>query len=176
MGIELKAWYLLAKEGEPSLRYQITQNACAPWDLFVVVPWVLSNVVTGSPKIFYPYIESARYIAEYRNYHWQNVRRTDADTTIISPEGVCPYPPPKTNVSDAPVSDSGNNFGRIPRTGVMDAYLESAKLTPLLGIAAEYWRQFFKVFRETRTPEETARAVAETVGRIGRQTTLPESE
>ena len=38
MGIELKGWYLLAKEAEPSLGFQVTSAACAPQDLIVVVP------------------------------------------------------------------------------------------------------------------------------------------
>ncbi|HTU91770.1 MAG TPA: hypothetical protein VMF69_16935 [Gemmataceae bacterium] len=32
MGVELKGWYLLAKEGEPSLRFQATAAACAKQD------------------------------------------------------------------------------------------------------------------------------------------------
>ena len=42
MGIELKGWYILAKEREPSFRYKVTPAACAPADLLVVVPWTLS--------------------------------------------------------------------------------------------------------------------------------------
>jgi hypothetical protein len=33
-GIELKSWYLLAKEGEPSFRFTATPSACAPADLW----------------------------------------------------------------------------------------------------------------------------------------------
>ena len=33
LGIELKSWYLLAKEGEPSFRFQVTPAACAKQDL-----------------------------------------------------------------------------------------------------------------------------------------------
>ena len=74
--IELKGWYLLSKEGVPSFRYSVTPAACNPQDLLVVVPWALSNVIGGSPRAFPPYVESARYAAEYRNYHWQ--RRSEA--------------------------------------------------------------------------------------------------
>lgn len=49
LGIELKGWYVLAKEGEPSLRFTATAAACNPWDMIVVVPWVLSQVISGSP-------------------------------------------------------------------------------------------------------------------------------
>jgi len=37
-GIELKCWYLLAKEGEPSFRYHATPNVCTIADLIVIVP------------------------------------------------------------------------------------------------------------------------------------------
>lgn len=37
LGIELKGWYLLAKEAEPSFRFQTTADACARRDLIVVV-------------------------------------------------------------------------------------------------------------------------------------------
>ena len=79
LGIELKGWYLLAKEAEPSLRFQTTAAACAKHDLIVVVPWVLGNVISGSPILFEPFIESAKYAAEYRNYHWQHIRETKQD-------------------------------------------------------------------------------------------------
>lgn len=84
LGIELKGWYLLAKEAEPSLRFQTTAAACAKQDLIVVVPWVLGNVISGSPILFEPFVESARYGAEYRNYHWQYVRKAvqDSGTTF----------------------------------------------------------------------------------------------
>jgi hypothetical protein len=49
MGIELKGWYVLAKEKEPSFRYKVTLTVCAPADLLVVVPWALSNVISGRP-------------------------------------------------------------------------------------------------------------------------------
>ena len=49
LGIELKGWYLLAKEAEPSLRFQTTAAACAKQDLIVVVPWVLGK--SGSPNL-----------------------------------------------------------------------------------------------------------------------------
>jgi hypothetical protein len=46
LGLELKGWYLLAKEAEPSLRFQTTAAACAKPDLILVVPWVLGNVIS----------------------------------------------------------------------------------------------------------------------------------
>ena len=63
LGIELKGWYLLSKEREPSFRYTVTPSACAPQDLLVVVPWHLKNVLSGEPVVYEPYIEQAHYVA-----------------------------------------------------------------------------------------------------------------
>jgi hypothetical protein len=159
MGIELKAWYLLAKEGEPSFRYTVTPAACNPQDLLVVVPWALSNVVSGSPVLFEPYIEQARYAAEYRNYHWARVRRAKTDSAIVSPECVCPYPSKSDQIADRPLSDAGGNFGRLARTRVMDEYLHRANKLPLCGIEAHYWRSFFSAFEEQATSEAVDNAI-----------------
>ncbi|MYG39072.1 MAG: hypothetical protein F4162_09005 [Synechococcus sp. SB0676_bin_10] len=76
LGIELKGWYLLSKEGEPSFRYKVTPSACAPQDLLVVVPCHLKTVLSGEPVVYKPYIEQARHVAELRNWFWTNERRT----------------------------------------------------------------------------------------------------
>ncbi len=157
LGIELKSWYLLAKEGEPSFRFQVTPAACAEQDLIVVIPWVLNNVISGYPKIFPPYVELAKYAAEYRNYWWKCIRKTKLSTEIVSPQNVSPYPQKSDKISDKPVSDGGNNFGRFARTGIMDSYLEIAKRESLCGIEAEYWLNFFKIFQEEKDEESINR-------------------
>ncbi len=151
IGIELKSWYLLAKEKEPSFRFQVTPSACALQDLIVVIPWALSNVISGSPRVFPPFIESARYAAEYRNYHWQYIRNAEGETGIVSPQDVGPYPQKSDRIVDRPVADTGRNFGRFARTGIMDAYLEVTKAHQLCGIEAKYWLSFFEIFHEQRT-------------------------
>ncbi|MDE0042023.1 MAG: hypothetical protein OXT74_08305 [Candidatus Poribacteria bacterium] len=153
LGIELKSWYLLAKEGEPSFRFQVTPYACAKQDLIVVIPWALNNVISGYPKIFLPYVELAKYAAEYRNYHWAHVRNTRSQREIIMAEDVSPYPQKTDKISDKPVYDGGNNFGRFARTGIMDRYLEKAKQESLCGISAEHWLNFFKIFQEQKDAE-----------------------
>ncbi|MBI5102899.1 MAG: hypothetical protein HZB33_13830 [Nitrospirae bacterium] len=150
LGIELKGWYLLAKEAEPSFRFQVTPAACASQDLIVVVPWALNNVISGSPQVFQPFIESARYAADYRNYHWKYLRQTSSDSTIIHPSNVSPYPRKSDQIGDKPVSDSGGNFGRFSRTGIMDNYLSVAKATLLCGIPAQNWLEFFKIFQDQK--------------------------
>lgn len=72
MGIELKGWYLLAKERMPNFRFVASANACSEWDLIVVVPWALSNVLSGTPVAYRPFIELAKFAAEQRNYYWQH--------------------------------------------------------------------------------------------------------
>jgi hypothetical protein len=152
LGIELKGWYLLAKEAEPSFRFQVTPSACASQDLIVVVPWALTNVISGSPMVFSPYVESARYAAEYRNYHWQHLREAKGDSSIKQPAGVRPYPRKSDPIADEPASDKGGNFGRFARTGLMDEYLGRAKEELLAGIKAEHWLGFFKIFQDHRDP------------------------
>lgn len=164
LGIELKGWYLLAKETEPSLRFQTTAAACTPQDLIVVVPWVLSNVISGSPMLFEPFIESARYAAEFRNYHWQYLRQTEGDTHIDVPAGVTPYPVMSAQNNDRPRQDGGNNFGRLARSGMMDEFMAKLNDVPLCGIKAVYWRDFLKAFQESSS-EDQARAALERLRR-----------
>jgi hypothetical protein len=143
-GIELKSWYLLAKEGEPSFRFTVTPKACSLADLLVIVPWAISYVVAGTPVMFEPFIESARYVAEYRNYWWQHMRRTDQDTAIHAPADAKPYPEGREQIADVPTHDPGRNFGRIARIGLMDAYIQRCMELSLLGISIRNWHTFFK--------------------------------
>lgn len=137
MGIELKSWYLLAKEGEPSYRFKTTPTACALQELHIVVPWVLSNVVSGTPLVFEPYVGLNRYLAEYRNYWWQHIRKTKGSTIIRSPLDARPYPPARSNYSDESAEDSGNNFGRIGRITLIDEYVRKFDSLNLIGINAK---------------------------------------
>lgn len=153
MGIELKGWYLLSKEGEPSLRFATTPAACADHDLIAVVPWHLSDVLSGTPVITSPWVESASYAAEYRNHWWQHVRTTTADAAIHSPDKeVGPYPIKSDMVADKPASDKGSNFGRLARTGIMDSFISVSLSTAIAGIEAEHWINFFKAFSEGSDP------------------------
>lgn len=155
LGIELKGWYLLAKEKAPSYRYTATPDACSEYDLLVVVPWHLADVLSGAPVVRDPYVEQARYAAEMRNYYWQHQRGVITGTGIISPRGVHPYPSPKTHTSDKPEKDSGGNFGRVARVhGLMDEFITQAVNTPISGIEARHWIDFFKVFTDASDPEQ----------------------
>lgn len=173
LGIELKGWYLLAKEAEPSLRFQTTAAACSDHDLIVVVPWVLGNIISGSPILFDPFVESAKYAAEYRNYHWQHVRDTKLDTNIEIPAGVGPYPSKSDHILDKPRSDGGGNFGRLARTGMMDSYIQKLNQIELCGIKAIYWRQFLKTFQENVTDVGARRALDRLKQRVQQAKEVP---
>jgi len=159
LGIELKGWYLLSKEREPSFRYTVTPSACAPQDLLVVVPWHLKNVLSGEPVIYKPYIEQARHVAELRNWFWTNCRNTrdSLEERQVKPpkERVNPYPLPKTEIADRPANDGGKNFGRIARiTGLMDGYTSSLRAQQIAGIPADHWIVFFKRHAEAKDPDK----------------------
>ncbi len=173
LGIELKGWYLLAKEAEPSLRFQVTSAACAQRDLIVVVPWVLGNVLSGSPILFEPFVESAKYAAEYRNYHWQHIRKTQQDTGIDIPKGVSPYPSKTAQILDKPYADGGGNFGRLARTGLMDAYMRKLNEVQLCGIEVIYWREFLKTFQESTTEAKARSALEQLRQRLQRASDIP---
>ena len=173
LGIELKGWYLLAKEAEPSLRFQVTIDACMRQDLIVVVPWALGNVISGSPILFEPFVESARYAAAYRNHHWQHVRRTRQPTDIETPDRVNPYPNKSDQILDRPRADGGGNFGRLARTGMMDAYLQKLDDVQLCGIKTVYWREFLKTFQENTSDLQVRTALERLRQRVQRGTDIP---
>ncbi|MXX36725.1 MAG: hypothetical protein F4Y91_01215 [Gemmatimonadetes bacterium] len=173
LGIELKGWYLLAKESEPSLRFQTTSAACAVQDLIVVVPWVLGNVISGSPILFGPFVESAKFAAEYRNHHWQHIRQTEQDRKIEIPNNATPYPNKSDQILDKPVADRGSNFGRLARTGLMSSYMENLNDVQLCGIKTSYWRDFLKMFQESTTDVQARAALERLRKRVEKTKDIP---
>ena len=147
-GIELKSWYVMAKESEPSFRLKANKNACTNKDMVMLVPWCLSNVLSGTPITFKPCGDLAQYYCEYRNYWWKHVRQTSATTDIDEPKNVKPYPNARDNISDSPLSDKGNNFGRIARMGILDDLKDRIKHELILGIRVDTWRNFFKAIKQ----------------------------
>ena len=146
LGIELKGWYLLAKEEEPSFRFKAAANAMTVWDLIVVFPWSLSNVISGTPVLTSPFIEQAKYAADLRTEYWEN--RSPTAQRVEHPN-THPYPDPRSAYSDIVRDDRGGNFGRIARiTGLMDDWILEAMKTSLAGIEAKWWVRFFKLFDE----------------------------
>lgn len=144
MGIELKGWYLLASERQPTYRFTATAAACNPWDLLVVVPWVLSNVLAGTPVLSKPFVKPSLYCAEKRNHYWQHERQSRTPTDIEIPSDVHPYPSRSLPIGDKPKHDSGGNFGRLSRYGIMDEYVEEMLAEKVRGVSVGDWIEFFK--------------------------------
>ena len=141
LGVELKGWHVLSKEAAPSFGYSVTPGACTKWDLLAVIPWHLSNVLAGTPRVGSPGLWSAQYAAAYRNWWWQHGPESDLDTTIDSPSGVEPYQR-RSNTCEEPRADDGGNFGRIARVGIMSEWIEDTLEQPLAGIPARRWIDF----------------------------------
>jgi len=153
MGIELKGWYLLSKEGVGSFRFQVTPAACAIYDLIMIVPWRLSNIMSGTPIAGDPWIASARYAAELRNYWWEHVRKTSDPRGIRQPSGVRPYPTKDMNILDLPEYDRGGNFGRLSRvTGLTTDFVAAATAQDALGIPIDHWINFLKLHSDSSDP------------------------
>lgn len=148
LGVELKGWFLLSKEGEPSFRFTQTPAACSDYDLLAVVPWYLDNVLSGSPVAAQPLVLSAKWAAEYRNYYWQYLRDTRklGDRTIHHPSGARPYPTKDQNIADTPADDKGGNFGRLARVPVlMTDWIAKTNELEVLGIRIRDWYRFLKL-------------------------------
>ncbi|MCQ2428982.1 MAG: hypothetical protein MJ192_01495 [Clostridia bacterium] len=146
IGIELKGWYLLAKEQEPSFRFQASAGAMTVWDLIAVFPWHFSNVISGKPVLEAPFIEQAKYAADLRTEYWES--RSKSAMKVEHPD-IQPYPKAGSKYSDVVHDDAGNNFGRIARIkGLMDTWVSDTMRTPLGGIEARWWVQFFLLFKE----------------------------
>ncbi|MER8465232.1 hypothetical protein [Mesorhizobium sp. M1396] len=153
LGIELKGWYALAKEEEPSFRFQVTPAVCASADLLVVVPWTLSKVISGSPQVFTPFVIGARHAAEFRNWHWEHAKGGTNDNSLILSTVSTNYPMKSDAIADRAVSDGGGNFGRLARSGVMKEYIENLFDDRLSGIPLWAWQKFLGLFKESKSDE-----------------------
>lgn len=166
IGIELKGWYLLAKEEEPSFRFRASVDAMTVWDLIAVFPWSLSNVISGTPILAAPYIEQAKYAADKRTYYWEH--RSTSAKPVEHPD-THPYPEPGSAYSDIVKDDKGGNFGRIARiTGLMDDWVEDTMKTKLSGIEARWWVRFLKLFDERGDEESIKKGLTKLAQSIGR--------
>ncbi|WP_143155700.1 MULTISPECIES: hypothetical protein [unclassified Burkholderia] len=162
MGIELKGWFAIAKEAEPSARFYANEDSCADADLLVVMPWVFDNVVSGRPRLLKPIIAEAKHVARVRNWWWEFVRQTDTPNETrgitLAPHRLT-YPGKADKYSDKAISDSGKNFGRVARCGVIDIDVDATLKEPVLGIPIDAWRKFLAVFSEKATPASINKAL-----------------
>ena len=170
LGIELKSWFLLSKEGEPSMRFVPRPDACAALDMVCVVPWYLSNAVCGKPQVARPWVQQAKYATKWSMFFWQFLRQTDKATTLESRKfkaipPCSPYPKKSDNISLHPVNDSGGNYGRLPRyRPIMDTFCEEALNTEILGIKAESWRYFLQIQTDSVTVNDIKKKLASKFG------------
>lgn len=151
MGIELKGWFAIAKEAEPSARFYASEHACADADLLVVMPWLFDSVVSGRPRLMKPIIAEAKHVARVRNWWWEYVRQSKEPTEkrgIIPAPHLSVYPSKSDKYSDKPISDGGGNFGRIARCGVIDDEVAAVSQELALGIPVHGWRRFLLAFSE----------------------------
>jgi hypothetical protein len=151
LGIELKGWWVLAKEGEPSFRYTVCTDACAEADLLAVFPRTLDEVISGAPRPLDPFVVEARYAAARRNYYWEHERGATGNSAMITPATHrTPYPKKNDRFNDGGADDKGKNFGR-PRGGTMADFIDSLEDMRFSGIPIKAWRDFFKIFTGTMT-------------------------
>lgn len=163
MGIELKGWFAIAKEAEPSYRYVAAANACSDADLLVVIPWIFDSVVSGKPKLLQPIITEAKYAALKRNHWWEFVRAARspiAPRGVVSAQHIGSYPSKSQQYLDRAAHDGGNNFGRIARCGVMDSEVQQVLNESALGIPLLAWSKFLSIFADRSSPEDLARRIA----------------
>ncbi len=175
LGIELKSWFILSKEGEPSFRYRTASEACDAADLLCIIPWYLSDAVCGHPVLVTPWVYSAKAASEATKRYWIYERQTNKPETIKRrgleiPDGVRPYMEnarDKTNYK--PVEDGGNNFGRLARTGIMSDFVDETLLTDILGIPANNWRLFLKAHTDSNSLQDIQKKITSI-------TKIPQSE
>ena len=84
-----------------------------------------------------------------------------------------PYPSKSDRILDKPIADSGGNFGRLARTGMMDAYMKKLNEVRLCGIKAVFWREFLKTFREGATDTQARTALERLKQRVQQATDMP---
>lgn len=165
LGIELKSWFILSKEGEPSFRYRTASEACDKGDLLCIIPWHLSDAVCGHPVLVSPWVFSAKAAAEATKRHWIYERQTEKPLTLKErdvevPNGCKPY---MLNARDKanykPANDGGNNFGRLARTGIMTDFVEKTLQTDILGIPANNWRLFLKAHADSNSLSDIRRKI-----------------
>jgi len=177
-GIEIKSWYILAKEKEPSFRFYVNQKFCHPADLCVVYPWAFSAGVSGTPKLFRPLVVGARKAARIRNECWISRAKTEEEKAIKEPEGDGRFHTTKSDrINDSSDYDDGGNFGRLARTNIWAAEIKQImREEHIAGIPLLGWHAFLSAFKETATLEESVEAIRRYLLRSGTKTPSPTDE
>jgi hypothetical protein len=168
-GIEIKSWYVLAREQEPSFRFYINRDFCHPADLCAVFPWALSSGVSGTPRLFRPLVLSARKAARLREEYWVGKAASDEWKAIQKPAGpFLFYPGREDRFNDSSPRDTGNNMGRIARCGVWDVEINRLmREERISGIPLLAWQTFLGAFRERATLDDAMRLIRAIAARYG---------
>lgn len=146
--LEIKSWYALAREQEPSLRITVNAKWCHPADLVVVYPWALSNAIAGRAMLFPPFVTGCRTAARVRNAYWEKRGKTAADKKVVPPKGTPKFWPAKgSEFNDSAPADKGGNFGRLARTGVMDSFISRLfEEQAIADIPLGAWQKFLTIY------------------------------
>ena len=166
-GIEIKSSYALAKEAEPSFRFNVNRNFCHPADLCAIYPWALSAAVAGKPTLFRPLVCGARKAARLREESWLQKAQDDAwrqiDKPLLSEAKF--HPTREDRINDTAPRDSGNNMGRLARTGIWTAELNQLMAEERIsGIPLIAWQKFLAAFSESTSLETALREIARIPG------------
>lgn len=163
MGIELKGWYLLSAEGEPNFRYLAVSEASGPYDLLVIVPWTLAQVISGHPIVFTPAIVGSRVASERRDNYWKTRKTRGGSIEIRTPTGtITPYKTGRMSINAEAVDDGGSNFGRLARSKVLDEYVAKMQKRLLCGVQLRHWLGFFHAIQgKKKTEAEITKALDE---------------
>lgn len=137
------------------------QSSADPADVVLGI-----EVISGVPRLADPFVDLARHVAEYRNHHWENEMSHKGSAKVKLADCAGPYPTKADEISDQAVADSGRNFGRIARTGLMDDFVGAAGNRLLSGVPARHWRRFFKMFTESAAGFDVDRALAKLHGEV----------
>lgn len=155
LGIELKSWFILSKEQEPSFRYTTAAEACDDSDSLCIVPWYLSNAVCGNPVLMKPWVYSAKQAAWEEKQFWEYKKESKLPMTLEArkvdvPKDAKPYMNARSKTNYSVHKDKGNNFGRLARSEIMDDFINEILKTEVLGIPAENWCKFLQIHTDSK--------------------------
>jgi len=78
-------------------------------------------------------------------------------------------------ISDRPASDSGGNFGRLARAGVMEDYITTLFEEKLAGIQLAAWQRFLSIFTEGVTDNDIDAALQKIADNVASTIDDPEA-
>lgn len=156
-GIEIKSWYALSKEEEPSFRFNVNRHFCHPADMVAIYPWALDAAVAGKPTLFRPLVSGARKAARVREESWLQ-KAQDAEWRKIEQPVASEarfHPTREDRINDTSPRDRGNNMGRLARTGIWKVEIEQLMAQERIsGIPLKAWQTFLSAFSERTSFDE----------------------